>query len=114
MFLEHLLEFQALPDKLQIKHFTQSLSRAPGVGRNVPTLDQWNEMSPCTQLDDTSHFPSATCCIQRGAFLTLLSPHSHMPDESSNKRCALALCFPMSFPLTHLHTSPAHISTSEM
>lgn len=56
MVLDHPSELQAFPDKLQIKHFTQSLSRAPGVGRNVPTSDQWNEMSPCTQLDDTSDF----------------------------------------------------------
>lgn len=60
---------QALPDKLQVERFTQSPSRAPSVSRSVPTLNELSEMSPCTQLDDMSHFPSATCCFQRGAFL---------------------------------------------
>lgn len=71
---EQLLELQAIPDKLQIKHFNQSSSRAPSVGRSVPTLNQWSEMSPCPQMDDVSHFLSATGCTQRGAFLTFCLP----------------------------------------
>lgn len=82
--LGKLFELPALPDKLQIEHFTPSPSRAPHVGRSVPTLNQWSEMSPCTQLDDMSHFASATCCIQRGAFLIFHLPCSCIPGESAD------------------------------